>query len=124
MVMSSRYSNTDEYISSFPELSDKLEQMRAIIKQAAPNAKEVISYNMPAIRQHGILVYYAANKNHIGLYPTASGISVFQEELSDYKTSKGAIQFPHNKPLPVNLIKRIVKYRAQEDREKAEAKKK
>jgi len=88
--------------------------MRAIIRKAAPDAEETISYSMPAFRQKNILVYFAAFKNHIGLYPTASGVENFKHELNDYNWSKGAIQFPYDKPLPFDLISRIVKFRVSE----------
>jgi len=107
--------NVNEYISGFPpEVREKLEEIRAIIRKAAPEAKEVISYSMPAVRQNGILVYYAAYTGHIGFYPTASGIENFKSEFSEYKSSKGAVQFPLNKPLPADLITRIVKFRLKE----------
>jgi uncharacterized protein YdhG (YjbR/CyaY superfamily) len=96
-----------------------LEKLRKAIKQAAPKAEEVISYNMPAFKLNGMLVFYAAFKEHIGFYPTASPIKVFKEALTPYKTSKGAIQFPLDKPLPLSLVKEIVKYRIQENEEKA-----
>ena len=102
----------DDYISGFPEHTAKLlVQIREIIRHAAPEAEEVISYQMPAFKQKGILVYYAAYKNHIGFYPTASGVEAFRDELAPYKWSKGTIQFPFDKPLPVELITRIVEFR-------------
>jgi uncharacterized protein YdhG (YjbR/CyaY superfamily) len=111
--------NTDAYINSFDgEVKAKLEQIRAIIQKAAPKATEVISYGMPAFKQQRVLVYFAASKQHLGFYPTAAPIQVFAEELAEYKTSKGAIQFPYNKPLPVKLITAIVKYRLKQDAEK------
>jgi len=111
--------NTDEYISAFPaETQHLLEQIRTIIKSVAPDANEVISYSMPAFKLNGILVYFAGYKNHIGLYPLASGIEVFKDELAGFKWAKGSIQFPLNKPLPVDLITRIVSFRANENRQK------
>lgn len=122
--MATKYTSIDEYHNSFPEdIRVLLDKMRAIIKQAAPKAAEVISYGMPAFRQHGVLVWYAANKKHIGFYPSASPIQVFAQELIPYKTSKGAIQFPLDKPIPVTLVKKIVKYRLLEDNNKAVSKK-
>jgi uncharacterized protein YdhG (YjbR/CyaY superfamily) len=116
--------NIDEYIKDFPEESQKiLEQLRVTIKKAAPKAVEVISYSMPAFKQNGVLVYFAAYKNHIGFYPTPSGIEAFKNELSKYKSSKGAVQFPIDKPLPLTLITKIVKFRAAKDMEKINAKK-
>jgi uncharacterized protein YdhG (YjbR/CyaY superfamily) len=110
----------DDYISAKPfEKRDVLEKMRSAIQRAAPKASEVISYGMPAFKQEGILVYFAAFKNHYGLYPTSSPINVFKKELLPYKVSKGAIQFPINKPLPIRLIQAIVKFRIQENKEKA-----
>lgn len=108
--------NIDEYISRFPEETKKLlKQIRSIIKAAAPGATEVISYGMPAFKTKKILVYFAGHTKHIGFYPSGSGITAFQSELSGYKWSKGAIQFPLDKPIPVNLITRIVLYRLHEN---------
>lgn len=121
---STKHQSTDGYILTFPEhIQQKLEEIRQIIRQAAPQAKEVISYNMPAFKQNGVLVYFAGYKGHIGFYPTGSGIRDFQHEFGDYKWSKGAIQFPLDEPLPVDLITRMVKYRVAQDAEKAKAKK-
>ena len=115
--------NVDEYISIFPEdIQILLNELRDTIKKAAPNAEEVISYQMPALKDHGILVYYAAYKNHIGFYPTGSGVEKFKMELSDYKWSKGTIQFPLDKPLPLELITEIVKFRVNENLEKSKIK--
>ena len=105
----------DEYIANCPEeVQKKLEQVRATIRKAAPDAEETISYSMPAFKQKKIVVYFAAFKNHIGLFPTASGIAAFKDEFSDYKWSKGAVQFPLDRPMPLDLITRIVKFRAAE----------
>ena len=113
----------DEYITGFPEETQAiLEQVRATVKKAAPGAKEVISYSMPALRLNGILVYYAAYKNHIGFYPTATGIEEFKKELSVYKGAKGSVQFPIDQPMPLALITKIVKFRVKEDKEQAAAK--
>lgn len=115
-----KFKSVDEYFSALPEHMQRiLEKLRTTIKQAAPAAKEVISYNMPAFKLNGVLVYYAAHKEHIGFYPTASPIVAFKKELDAYKCSKGAIQFPAGEPLPVDLIARIVKFRVSEDAEKA-----
>lgn len=117
--------NIDEYIAAYPkEVQKKLEQMRSIIHKAAPGAEEVISYSMPAMKLQGLLVWFAAHTNHVGLYPKASGIAHFQKELAVYKNSKGAVQFPLDEPLPEELIKRIVKFRAEENMAKLKAKKK
>lgn len=118
------YDSVENYISAQPEfIQPLLHQMRQIIRQVIPNANEIISYGMPAYKMHGVLVYFAANKNHIGFYPTGSPIIVFKDELAAYKTSKGAIQFPVNESLPTDLIQKIVAYRVNEDEMKATAKK-
>ena len=119
-----KFKTVEEYFSIFPASTRHiLEQVRNIIKQTAPQAAEVISYNMPAFKLNGVLVYYAAHKNHIGFYPTASPISAFENELSIYKWSKGAIQFPIDKPMPIDLISKIVQFRLREDLEKGKKKK-
>jgi uncharacterized protein YdhG (YjbR/CyaY superfamily) len=113
----------DEYILQFPqEVQDVLQDLRNVIKESAPDAVEKISYQMPAFALHGNLVYFAANKNHIGFYPTSSGIAAFKHKLTAYKSSKGAVQFPKDQPLPYDLISEIVKFRVTENRKKAEAK--
>jgi uncharacterized protein YdhG (YjbR/CyaY superfamily) len=118
------FKNVDEYIASFPEnLRTLLEEMRTTIKKAAPKAEEVISYQMPAYKHLGILVYFAGYKNHIGFYPTASGIEAFKKELSIYKGAKGSVQFPLDKPLPSVLITKMVKFKLKENEQKAEGKK-
>jgi len=119
-----KFKTVDEYFSTLSHDSKGImEQVRNTIKQAAPQATEVISYNMPAFKMHGILVYYAAHTAHIGFYPTASPIEIFKDELSAYKYSKGAIQFPVDKPMPLDLISKIVKFRVQQDQAKAKKKK-
>jgi uncharacterized protein YdhG (YjbR/CyaY superfamily) len=119
-----KFKTVDEYFSALsPDAKNILKQVRNTIKQAAPQAPEVISYNMPAVKMHGILVYYAAHTEHIGFYPTASPIEVFKDELSTYKCSKGAIQFPIDKPMPLDLISKIVRFRVQQDQAKAKKKK-
>ena len=106
----------EKYINSFSEKQKHvLRQMRSIIKSAAPQAEEGIGYGMPVFKLEGVLVYYAIYKAHIGFYPTPSGVRYLQEELADYKFSKGAIQFPLDKKLPAGLIKRVVKFRAKEN---------
>jgi len=116
--------DVDGYISTFPEEKRALlQQLRTIVINAAPQAEEVISYGMPAYKLNGMLVWFAAHTNHIGFYPKSSGIHTFQKELSIYKTSKGAVQFPLDAPLPVALIKRIVKFRMKENLLKVKAKK-
>jgi uncharacterized protein YdhG (YjbR/CyaY superfamily) len=119
MAMNINFKNIDEYIS-LQNNDDKqaLETLRSIIKKAAPKAEEVISYGMPAFKQHSVLVYFANAKQHYGFYPTSKPIVHFAEELKKYKCTKGAIQFPKNEKLPVKLITSIVKFRMQEDNEK------
>ena len=113
----------DEYIAICPaEVQGLLQELRAIIKAAAPEARETISYQMPAFAQNGILVYFAAFKNHIGFYPTGKGVEAFKDELSAYPGSKGTVRFPLDKPLPAQLVTRIVKFRVAENVKKAEIK--
>lgn len=110
-----KFTTIDEYITAQDD--DKkavLHQFKKIIKYAAPKAEEVISYGMPAFKQGSVLVYFAAMKEHYGFYPTSKPIEVFKDKLKPYKTSKGAIQFPADKPLPEKLITEIVKYRLKE----------
>jgi uncharacterized protein YdhG (YjbR/CyaY superfamily) len=115
----------DEYVANFPEdVQKKLQEIRGVIKDAAPEAKERISYKMPAFTLNGNLVYFAAFKNHIGFYPIPSGIEEFKKELSVYEQGKGSVQFPLDKPLPLELIRKIVKFRAKENLAKARAKEK
>lgn len=117
------YKTIDDYILHFPpEVQEILNQLRKVIKEAAPDAEEKISYQMPAFAFHGNLVYFAAYKNHIGFYPTSSGIAEFKQELSEYKGSKGAVQFPIGKPLPFELISKIVQFRVAENIKRAEDK--
>jgi uncharacterized protein YdhG (YjbR/CyaY superfamily) len=117
------YESIDDYIRQFtPEVQEKLEALRKVIKESATDAAEKISYRMPAFYLHGILVYFAAFKHHIGFYPTSSGIEAFKDELSGYKFSKGSVQFPIENPLPYDLISRIVKYRVAENTKKAAGK--
>ena len=107
--------SVDDYIGCFPEeIREKLEKIRQTIKDAAPGAEEVISYRMPAFKLKKVLVYFAAFKDHIGFFPTARPIEVFKDKLTAYKTSKGTIRFPIDKPLPLTLIKKIVKFRVKE----------
>jgi len=119
------FHSIDEYITAFPEdVQQKLKEIRATIKAAAPDAEEKISYQMPTFFLEGNLVHFAAYINHIGFYPTPSAIQVFQQELSAYKSSKGAVQFPLDQPLPNELVAEIVKFRVQENLEKTATKKK
>jgi uncharacterized protein YdhG (YjbR/CyaY superfamily) len=113
------FKTVDEYFSGLPKSTrDSMQKLREIIRQVAPKAEEVISYNIPAFKWNGMLVWYAAFKKHIGFYPKASGIAAFKDELADYKTSKGAIQFPLEEGIPVNLVKKIVKFRLKENERK------
>jgi uncharacterized protein YdhG (YjbR/CyaY superfamily) len=115
----------DEYIASFPpDVQELLEQIRVTIRNAAPAAEEAIVYQMPTFKLNGNLVHFAAFKKHIGFYPTPTGIEAFKEELSVYKHSKGAVQFPLAQPLLLDLISRIVQFRVKENLEKAQAKRK
>jgi len=121
-VNTNKPESIDDYIASFPEEIQKLLiEVRSTIRKAAPAAKEIISYQMPAFRQNGVLVYFAAFKKHIGFFPTTSGIAAFKEELSVYKGAKGSVQFPFEKPMPLDLISRIVKFRIAENEAKAKA---
>lgn len=121
---SSAPANIDEYIAGFPEpIQTLLQQVRATIWEAAPNAEEAIKYAMPAFVLHGNLVYFAAYKNHIGFYATPTGHEAFADELSVYKQGKGSVQFPLDKPLPLDLIRRIVVFRVEENERKKKAKK-
>ncbi len=113
----------DEYIAAFPQDIQKiLNEIRTTIKAAAPKAEEKISYQMPTFFLNGNLVHFAAFKEHIGFYPTPSGIEAFQKELSIYKGAKGSVQFPLDEPMPLKLISRIVKFRAAENLKKARVK--
>jgi uncharacterized protein YdhG (YjbR/CyaY superfamily) len=110
------FQTVDEYLSALPKTTrERLESLREIIRQAAPQAEEVIHYNMPAFKWNGMLVWYAVFKEHIGFYPRASAIAAFKDELTDYKTSKGAIQFPTGKETPAGLVKKIVEFRLREN---------
>src|SRR6202142_1214448 len=113
----------DEYIAAFPqEIQKILQELTATIKAAAPKAYEKISYQMPAFDLKGNLVWFAAYKNHIGFYPMPSGIQAFKKEFSVYEGSKGAIRFPIDKPLPLKLVSKVVKFRVAENLKKAETK--
>jgi uncharacterized protein YdhG (YjbR/CyaY superfamily) len=113
------HANIDEYISVFPpETQVKLQQVREVIRTAAPGAVETISYGMPAFKFHGMLVWFAAYKSHIGFYPKASGIATFSRDLSGYKSAKGSVQFPLDKPLPLALISAMVEFRFAENMHK------
>jgi uncharacterized protein YdhG (YjbR/CyaY superfamily) len=113
----------DEYIAGFPkDVQQILRKVRQTVRMAAPGAQETIKYQMPTFILNGNLVYFAAFKNHIGFYPIPTGIEKFKRELSAYKTAKGSVQFPLDRPIPFGLISRIVKFRVQENSKKAAAK--
>ena len=115
--MRRQFRTLDEYIEAFPtNVQNLLEKMRKTIRKAAPEASEVISYQMPTFKLNGKnLVHFAAFKNHIGFYPIPSGIEAFKEELSQYKQGKGSVQFPIDKPIPYDLVEKVVKYRVKEN---------
>ena len=111
-----RASSVDEYIAASPrEVQPILEKIRLIIREAAPEAQELISYRMPAFRQHGILVYFAAFKNHIGLYPPVSGNASLERALAPYRGPKGNLKFPLDRAIPYTLIERVVRFRLKQD---------
>lgn len=115
----------DEYIAGFPpDVQGLLQQIRGIVHQVAPDAEEALKYHIPTFVLHGNLVHFAAFKKHIGFYPTPSGIQQFKKELSEYPNAKGSVQFPLDKPIPFELIRRIVEFRVREARQKAEGSKK
>jgi uncharacterized protein YdhG (YjbR/CyaY superfamily) len=110
------FADINDYISAFPdEIKTTLEQIRKTIQQAAPEAKEAIKYGMPTFVLNGNLVHFAAYKNHIGFYPAPSGIDAFIDELAVFRTGKGTIQFPTDQPIPFDLIKKVVKFRMEEN---------
>ena len=114
-----KYKTIDEYVNAAAkEVQPVLQELRQVIHEAAPAAQEVISYNMPAFKQNGVLVYFAAFKNHIGFFPTSSGVAAFTKELSSYDTSKGTVRFPLDEAIPYDLVAKIVKFRVQENLEK------
>ncbi|HEY9259628.1 iron chaperone [Chitinophaga sp.] len=124
-MKSTSINTVDEYIAGFlPDIQQLLEQVRATVKKSAPAATETISYGMPAYKQNGVLVYFAAFKNHIGFYPTPSGTEEFKAELAKYKSGKGSVQFPIDQPMPLALIAKLVKFRVKHDAAKSAAKKK
>ncbi|NLG97627.1 MAG: hypothetical protein GX491_09730 [Chloroflexi bacterium] len=118
------FKTIDEYIAAFPEnIQEILNKIRAIIHDAAPEATEAISYQIPTFKLNGNLVHFGAFKDHIGFYPTPSGMAKFEKELSPYAGAKGSVRFPLSEPIPYDLIRRIVEFRVSEVREKARAKK-
>lgn len=112
--------SVDQYLAAFPDdVRDKLEQLRGIIKAAAPHAEELISYNMPAYKHHGFLVSFAGWKKHIGLYPIPAGDEAFQQAIAAFKAEKSTLQLPYNKPLPTTLLTTLVKLRLKENESRA-----
>ena len=108
--------NVDEYISEYPvNVQEILQKLRQTVKESAPDAEELISYRIPAYRLNGNLVYFGAFKDHIGFYPTSSGISAFKKELSKYKVSRGTVQFPIDQPIPYDLVRKITRHRVREN---------
>jgi uncharacterized protein YdhG (YjbR/CyaY superfamily) len=125
-MMPIKPANIDMYIADFPkETQVLLEELRATIKKAAPDAEEIISYGMPAFKfNKRILVYFAGHKNHIGFYPGASGIEAYKNEISAYKWAKGTVQFPLDRPLPLELITKMVNFKVIENTQRSKSKKK
>jgi uncharacterized protein YdhG (YjbR/CyaY superfamily) len=119
-TLKNRFETIDEYIATFPRnVRDILEELRRIIRESAPKSEETISYGIPTFDLNGKhLVHFAAYKNHIGFYPTSSGITRFKKELSSYELSRGTARFPINEPIPFDLIRKIVKYRVKETLDK------
>jgi uncharacterized protein YdhG (YjbR/CyaY superfamily) len=114
----------DQYIAAFPaDIKKRMQQLRKTIRAAAPKADEVISYQMPGYKYFGMLVYFAAYKNHIGFYPGAGGVLEFYKKLSSFKSAKGSVQFPHDRPIPYDVISKIVKFRVKQNEEKFSLKK-
>jgi uncharacterized protein YdhG (YjbR/CyaY superfamily) len=114
-----QFNTIDEYINTFPEdVRIILNEVRQTIREAAPQAQETINYQMPTFTLNGNLVHFAAFKNHLGFYPTPSGIEAFKKELAPYKGAKGSVQFPIDQPMPLSLIRRIVEYRVKENLER------
>jgi uncharacterized protein YdhG (YjbR/CyaY superfamily) len=125
LMQNIKYTTIDEYISSFPKNIQKmLGDVRSVIRKVAPDSVEAISYGIPTFKLNGNLVHFAAFKNHIGFYPAPNGIEEFEKELSVYKQGKGSVQFPVDKPLPLDLISKIVKYRVKKNSEKNSTRKK
>ena len=114
----------DQYIAAFPaDVKTRMQQLRKTIKAAAPKADELISYQMPGYKYFGMLVYFAAFKNHIGFYPGAGGVLEFYKELSSFKSAKGSVQFPHDRPIPYDIIGKIVRFRVKQNEDKFSLKK-
>lgn len=121
--MNPKPTNVDAYIAKFPEnIQVLLKQFRKIITETVPEAEEVISYQMPSYKYHGMMLHFAAFKKHVGLYPGSSAVEAFKEELQDYATSKGTIQFDFDKPIPEELITKIAAFTSKENKLRAEMK--
>jgi uncharacterized protein YdhG (YjbR/CyaY superfamily) len=124
-MMNKNIKDINTYIIDFPEeVQYKLQDIRETITKAAPGAEETINYGIPTFRLHGNLVHFAGYKHHIGFYPGAAAIEFFEKELAAYKLSKGTVQFPLDKPVPLGLVSKIVKFRVKQNLEKASSKKK
>jgi uncharacterized protein YdhG (YjbR/CyaY superfamily) len=122
-AISTRFKTVDEYLQAHPvPVHTRLQELRKAIVKSAPEADEVISYNMPAYKLKGPLIYFAAYKEHIGFYPTPSAVSAFKKEIAKYEQSKGTVRFPIDKPIPSTLVSRMVKFRVKENLEKASLK--
>ncbi|MEW5868851.1 MAG: DUF1801 domain-containing protein [Chloroflexota bacterium] len=123
MAANTTKTNTiDDYIAGFPQdIQDILQQIRATIREAAPEAEETISYQIPTFTLQGNLVHFAAFQKHIGFYPAPSGIERFKDELSAYESAKGSVKFPLGQPVPFDLIRKIVAFRVEENIERAKA---
>ena len=114
--MGKHYETIDEYIAAFPKnIQSILQELKQAIRESAPDAEEAISYQIPAFKLNGNLVWFAAFKNHIGFYPRESAIEAFKDKLSSYDVSKGTIRFPLDKPIPLDLVKEIVRFRVKEN---------
>jgi uncharacterized protein YdhG (YjbR/CyaY superfamily) len=123
MTASATTTTIDEYIASFPaDVQAILRKIRQTVRAAAPNAREIISYRMPALRQHGVLVYFAAFKKHIGFYPPIKGDAKLEKAAARYAGEKGNLRFPLDEPIPYDLIKRLTRLRARQDLATARAK--
>lgn len=119
MEKKARPSTIDEYIAQFPDdVQEIMVEIRQVIHEAAPQAEERISYQIPGFYQNGMLVWFGGYQKHIGFYPTGEGIETFKDELSEYKTSKGAVQFPLDKPIPYDLIRKMVIHRVEKNQRK------
>ena len=122
--MANKPSSIDAYIAGFPkQIQDILQQVRHTVTKAAPGAKETIKYDMPTFTFKGNLVHFAAFKKHIGFYPAPTGDPAFEKDLAPYKTGRGSVQFPYNKPMPLELITKIVKLNVQRNTKKENEKK-